>query len=444
MSLFKCLNGFLITIVTSFYFFPFTLRFLPGVNTKMFLAGIGVVLCGINIAKGRAAKIDRSLFSLSVAAIFVSVAAFLSVTINNTNDYTYASYIISMWVWLGGAYTVVQLMKWMYGQVTVAMVCKFLIMVCFMQCVLALIIDANAGFKMFVDSVVADLGFVQMDKLDTSNRLYGIGCSLDVAGTRFAAILAAIPLLTIKAISEDDTKCIWGYIISFVFITIIGNMISRTSTIGVLVAFFIWGVYIFRPSYSQYVRGLWSRMTVVVIIAIVISIVLYNNSEVFRSNIRFAFEGFFSLFETGVWETNSNNMLKEMFVLPDNTHTWLIGDGYMYDPAGVNPYYVGDNYPGYYMNTDVGYLRFIFYFGIIGLSAIICYFVVITRLLVNKFCDYKMVFYTFLLINLIVWIKVSTDIFPVFAIFLCVPNAIGGNEDDSKQYENSLSDPLDI
>lgn len=421
MSRFKYLRDLLITIVTSFYFFPFTFRFLPGVNTKMFLAGIGLVLCGINLAKSKTAQIDKPLFYLSVAAALVSFASLLSTTINNTNDYIYASYIISMWVWLGGAYTVVLLINWLCGQVNVLIVCKYLIMVCFVQCVLALIIDANMDFKMYVDSIIADLGFIQMDRLDSSNRLYGIGCSLDVAGTRFAAILAIIPLLTFKAISSGDNKGVWGYIIAFVFIAIVGNMISRTSVLGVIIAFVIWIMMSVIPSYRQPTRMLLSRVTIAITVAVVISVALYNSSEVFKSNIRFAFEGFFSLYETGTWETNSNTILKGMFILPDNIHTWLVGDGYMYDPAGIDPYYVGEHYPGYYKNTDVGYLRFIFYFGLIGLLSIVGYFVVITRLLANKFLDYRLMFYVFLLINLAVWIKVSTDIFPVFAIFFCIP-----------------------
>ena len=438
----RLIKSLVITIVTSFYFFPFTFRFLPSVNTKMFLAGIGLFICAINLSKDRSAKIDRSFFFLSVAAALVSFAAILSAIVNDSRDYTYADYIVSMWVWLGGGYTVVQLIKWMYAKVTVEAVCKCLIAVCFLQCVLALLIDSFVSFKSFVDAMVADLGFIQLDRLDTCNRLYGIGCSLDVAGTRFAAILSIIPFLTVKAAERGDKMDLWGYLVAFVFIAIVGNMIARTSTIGILVAVIVWSVLGLVPSSKFSLVEIWKRFFIVVVIAILISVALYNTSYVFKTNIRFAFEGFFSLFETGNWETTSNNILMKMFILPDNIHTWLIGDGYLYDPAGINPYYVGDNYPGYYMNTDVGYIRFIFYFGIFGLFAIISYFIVITRLLAKRFTGYKMIFYTMLLINLIVWIKVSTDIFPVFAIFFCIPMT-----DDEKRvssYENSLSDPLDI
>lgn len=445
MRFLKYIVCFLIAVFTSFYLFPFTFRFFSIANTKMVLAGVGLVLYIINLSKGRTGSLDRSLFFLSITALIVSFIACVSAIVNNTNDYTYASYVISMWVWLGGGYAVVNLMKWRHGYVTVDLVFKYLLAVCVLQCILALIIDANISFKMLVDSMVADLGFIQMDRLDDSNRLYGIGCSLDVAGTRFAAILAMTPFMTYKASCTNNIRDVWMILIAFVFVSIVGNMIARTSTIGILIAVLMWITIGVSPAYNRSIKGVWGRLLVIILIALIASVILYNTSYIFKSNIRFAFEGFFNLFETGHWETNSNNALMNMFVFPDNIHTWIIGDGYLYDPAGINPYYVGENYPGYYKDTDVGYLRFIFYFGLIGLVSIVGYFVIITKLLSKRFPNYKQVFYVLLLINLIVWIKVSTDIFPVYAILFCIPiESAFPNLLYEKQYEDSLPDPLDI
>lgn len=40
-----------LTIMTSFYFFPFEFTFLPGVNTKMIMAGVGLVLLIVQLAE---------------------------------------------------------------------------------------------------------------------------------------------------------------------------------------------------------------------------------------------------------------------------------------------------------------------------------------------------------------------------------------------------------
>ena len=60
-----------------------------------------------------------------------------------------------------------------------------------------------------------------------------------------------------------------------------------------------------------------------------------------------------------------------MVVFPDNWVTWLIGDGYAANPMDktlsfFDPYYTGPIYHGYYKGTDIGYLRYIFYFGLVG------------------------------------------------------------------------------
>lgn len=72
------------------------------------------------------------------------------------------------------------------------------------------------------------------------------------------------------------------------------------------------------------------------------------------------------------------------------------------------------------MSTDVGYLRFIFYFGILGLITFLHYFIALTRCCMRKFSNQQLLFLFFLLVNLLGWFKVSTDVFLVFAPFLLI------------------------
>ena len=62
-----------------------------------------------------------------------------------------------------------------------------------------------------------------------------------------------------------------------------------------------------------------------------------------------------------------------MYVFPDNIKTWIIGDGYFANPGDTDPYYVGPLGGAFYKSTDVGYLRFIFYFGVLGLFAFVLF-----------------------------------------------------------------------
>lgn len=437
-------NIFLSGVAISCYFFPFEFTFLPGINTKMLMAGVGLVLYAIDLAKGRAPQINKDGFVIAVIAVLVSLCGLASVIINNTNDYTYATYFVSMFVWLGGAYTATKVAKGLHGYVSVELICNYLIGVCVGQCILALMIDSIPAFKAIVDRYVVGFDFVDTDTLTKANRIYGIGAGLDVAGTRFAAVLSMMAVLLQGLSVSRYKKLIWLYLVAFIIISVVGNMMARTTTVGILIALLYWVMSsgVFNNTWRADNLRVWKYLVVSLCIAIPIIVHLYSNNQQFHDNIRFAFEGFFSIAEKGQWETNSNNILKNMIVFPDNTLTWLIGDGYIENPGWRDPYYVGPIYGGYYMGTDIGYLRFIFYFGLIGLSTFIFYFFKVARTCARRFPRYSKMFMLVLAINMIVWLKVSTDIFLVFAIFLCISKE--ENDTYEKQYEDSLPDPLDI
>ena len=427
----------LLGILVSFYFFPFEFTFLPGYNTKMIMAVLGLALWGFNLARRRIFESNSSLFTLSAIALVVSLCGVFSVIANNTRDYTYASYIMSMWVWLGGAYFVVEIIRSVQKKISVEIICHYLIGVCVAQCFIAILIDNYPSVKAVVHSVIST-GFMNVVELEEKERLYGIGCALDVAGTRFAAVLVMIAALIAK--HKTNVRRLYVYMMSFIIILVIGNMIARTTTVGVLLAIVYWMVVSYPYSYTinRSSTGVFKHVLLVFAVALPILISLYNNNPAVREDIRFAFEGFFSLVEKGEWDVSSNDRLMTMYVFPDNAKTWIIGDGYFDGPSNTDPYYVGPIMTGFYMWTDVGYLRFIFYFGLIGLSAFMWFFIKCGHACARKFNSYSLLFGLFVILNFIIWFKVSTDIFIVFAIFLCIP------QEDNDAYENSISDPLDI
>ena len=416
-------------VLTSFYFFPFEFAVLPGANTKMVMAGVSLLVLGFQLAKKGNASINRDFMVLTILAGFVSLAGLVAVSYNETYDYTYATYIISMWVWLGGAYLAISCMRWLHKEVSLKLIAHYLIGVCVAQCFLALLIDASPAFKQFVNTYVAGFDWVQFAQLEEGGRLYGIGATLDVAGLRFSTVLVMIAYLCMQKEVRIDNVKIVVYLLAFCLIAIVGNMMARTTTMGVGLSLVYW---LYAWYKEKECKRVWIWVTIIVGLTILVSGYLYQVNANFKEDIRFAFEGFFSLWEKGEWSVSSNDRLKNMFVFPDNTKTWLIGDGYIENPYFRDPYYIGPRTGGYYMNTDVGYLRFIFYFGVIGLSFFLIFFGKVTQICMRRFKGYGLLFLLILSVNLIGWIKVSTDIFLVFALFLCL------SEEENRKSENSL------
>ena len=127
------------------------------------------------------------------------------------------------------------------------------------------------------------------------------------------------------------------YLVAFFCIGFIGCMISRTTVVGIGLSMLYWA---WMWIHSEEVRHgrLFRYLGGVLCVLVPVAVVLYQVNPIFQKNIEFAFEGFFSLVETGRWEVQSNEILKNMYVFPDNWQSWILGDGYF---VMVVPYYTG-------------------------------------------------------------------------------------------------------
>lgn len=409
-----------VCLIASLYFFPLTLSFVPIANTKLILSVFGLVIFIYDISvRNYRNNCLTDLMVLSLYALGVSFCGLFSVTLNNTSDYSYAGYIGSMWVWFASAYFVVRLIYNVHGRVDFTLIANYLIAVCCIQCLAAILNDQVPSFKSFVDEYTIQ-GQDFINSLPGKKRKYGLGALLDTAGVRFSAVLLIIAVLIVSIKPEINKKWIWIYSIAFLFISIEGNIISRTTLVGVGFGL------IYLLYFNKYVRKIitesnqWMKLGLISSVLIIsIGIVyLYNTDESFKSDLRFGFEGIFSLFEKGEWDVSSNDRLQSMYVYPDNIKTWIIGDGYFSNPINTDPYFIGKITGGYYMGTDVGFLRYIYYFGLIGLIVFGIFFFKCAEICSKYFNSYKSFFYLLVFLNFIIWLKVSTDLFVTFAPFI--------------------------
>ena len=321
-----------------------------------------------------------------------------------------------MLVWMAGAYTMLFTLEKLNGRVTFETLSNYLIIVSVVQCIIAVLISRFPAFKIIVGSIMP--GIEGLEKM-ADGRLYGIGCAFDVAGIRFACVLVLIIRMIIPQFEKNEVnkKLVYLYWTAFFVIVVIGNMIARTTTVGALIGL----VYLICTSiFSKSTKGVRALKSLLGALAISIPLAayLYQHDEMFREDFRFGFEGFVSLVESGRWEVSSNDILVTMYRFPETLKTWLIGDGYILT-ANDDPYYLGEQHPGYYyMGTDVGYLRFIYYAGLPFLLSFLLFLFYVTRNCMQKYDKDVLMFLFILLVQIAVWFKVATDIFMFFAMFV--------------------------
>lgn len=420
----KFLIWLIVGTVVSFYFFPIGFKFLPPtVNTKMILAVLGLVLYAYNSIRSRGVSVSKGFFGIVVLCLFFSLSCYLSATFNNTDDYTYADYYSSFFTWLFGAYAACCFIKRAHGDVTVANITAYLAGVCVVQCVVSQLIDNYPAVEGFINSIIEQ----GQDYLKPMHRLYGIGASLDSAGVRFSVVLVMISYQLCKNAKVLSSQArIVAYIISFILISILGNMIARTTSVGVILG--LAGIVLFRllvfNKTIEYSRlkfiGLFFLLFAV---AIGISAYLYNTSQNFHDSLRFAFEGFFNWAETGVWRTDSTDKLNAvMWVWPTNTHDWIIGTGV---------------FGHFAFSTDIGYCRFTLYCGLIGMSLFSLFFIANALYVRAKFHNAGLLALLLLAVTFVIWLKVATDIFCIYAMLI---SAVALRKEDSEDITGQLEE----
>lgn len=404
------MKKFLLSLITaltlSLFVFPVYLTFLPSsINTKMLLAGFGLMAFLYRSIREHQVKISRIVLISGLLAGLFSLWCLFAVTAAETYEMEYVYYIKSFFTWLFGAYACCVVMKACAGKNDLPTLTKYIAIVCVGQCVMALLLD-NVPF---VSNTVDRFFYFGQDFCRRGGRLYGFGPILDVAGVRFSAMLLLIAhqVCTNKEVGERALS-ITTYLLAF-FITIaIGSTISRTTVVGGGLGLAYMAVANISMKRGGFVSSRQVRVFIVSVLTLtfvlVLSVYLYQTSQMFYENFRFGFEGFFNWVETGEFTTGSTNHLQTMWVWPQTRRAWIIGEGIV----GV-----------YKTNSDIGYVNFIFYCGLIGMVIYSLYFIYNHLCLNEKYNNFRLLSLLLVATTFIVWTKVQTDIFFIDALLFC-------------------------
>lgn len=344
------------------------------------------------------------LYALMIAGLFALVNC-ISLIINDSDDYSYASYPASALVWILGAYGAITFIRWTHKKVTIELVVRYLAGGAAFHSILSQLIDRNDSIKNFVDSIF----YVSFD-MEEMQRLYSFGVGLDPAGVRFAVILIMIAgVLTLSKVVKRSVGLMVFYFLCFAIISVLGNIISRTTTVGMGLGLLVFALstglykFVIKVGKIKIIRV----FGVMLAIGIPTVIYYYNVNPSFQKQIEYGFEGFFNLFESGEFQTSSTDELSTMWVWPHDTQTWLIGSGR----------FGSRDLGNYYYFSDIGYCRFVSYSGLIGITVFGLYFIYNAVYFSIRYPRYRYIFLLMIVVTFVIWAKVATDIFQLYALF---------------------------
>lgn len=422
----KWLLVFITGWVVTFFLYPTFFMFLPG-NSKQYLAAAGLLILGLNILQSRSYNLDKGLLGSLFIASAYSVINLIATDYNGASDYSYANYITSALVWLFSAYTMVSTVRFTHGTVNIRLLTCYFAAVSVLNCVLAELIANLPVVSDLINSFFSNPE--ELDFIQNANRLYGIGFMLDPAGTRMAIILIMIAyvLSNDRKLQESQTAVILLFLAYFIIIGI-GNIVSRTTITGAALSLlvFLFSSEGVQSAITKHRARLHQTAFIMIFVFASIGIYLYNTDEAFYEQLRYGFEGFFSLVEKGEWQTDSNDVLATMWKWPETTEAWIIGYG---------------EYGGFRFGTDIGYCRFVLYSGLVGFSVFAFMFLYQFYVFSQRYPKQTFLFFLMTAMSFIIWIKVSTDLFQFWAVLYCFHQkswlspeyklALGYNEDDN-------------
>lgn len=344
----KQINRILNYFILFFYIYTVGFVFFPGgLKTRMVIGAIGLFYFFFhpNILEKKIMKIVAA-FSLTIL-----IWSLVSMHLSSTFDSYWPRQSILWGLYLFGAAMCVSICKlYDMGRIFEAIVICILI-----NNIVSSLCLLIPSFGIFIDTIQSDRTGFGM------HRAFGLGNSFFGGG-----IITSAGLIMWSVLYKIKRIGLLKFLSVFAVLLLSGLIIARTSLLGLI------GLLVF-VDISRFSFTTVSRIALLFLFFSIL--VLYGKQIVaalFGEEVAFwAFELSDSYSLTGKMESSSMDKMWAMYdIVPDNSYTWVLGDGLMNN---------SDN--SYYKNTDIGYLRLIWSMGLVGLFLYIFMYYKFLRLL---------------------------------------------------------------
>lgn len=402
------------------YFFPFkAYGFDPRLLVFLFFF-IYMIKDGLLLNRKVKCRYIKTLFY----PVLMSLFTVLSSVVNTITENTFIIFPFQVIYLLLLSYCIYYITKRFCKVISFYVITRYFLMTLVVQSVIAIVMFVNQPICLFLFDLQGIDLTSRVIKMYFGVRLIGLGCFYFGAGAIYGLGLIAIMPFMLKAKNKQQ---LIKLILLYVYIFIVGIFFARTAMIGCVfsIVYLIFSILI--PKMCNKVFLVFRQFIIYLTVFGIALVFIYTSSpklqEDYGDIIDFGFEAFINLVENGELSTASSDGLTEyhLSIWPQNQKTYYIGD---------MRWTKGDSYYG---DSDVGYVRLLFYFGVPGVILFLLYQYSIVRIsgLIFKERILSFFFFTVFFYALILLIKGYIDVASLIFIYLHYKSL------DSK-YENRI------
>lgn len=339
-------------IILFCYIYPIYIKLFPIPTDRIIqILGLGFILLDVPyrklVFKIKNLKVFYFLSFLILLSIFI---------VQNWNygpvDFYYFKDHLDIFLYFFPAYLIVYLLYKIDKHKIIVNLLDAIVMVSLIQAIISLIFFIiPSTFEIYTSLLSENTSQGLTSRLgQIEKRLIGVGSAFFSGVVKYS--IAFFILIMIPYLKTDLYKNKWLYVVSLVFITIAGLMTGRTFFIAIglgLVLYLLIDV-------KNALKVIYKVIPSVIIFSTLVYFVMISmgNKERVEKVFNFVFELYINYEETGKLTSSSTEGSLSMYKFPNTLKTWVIGDGKMQNSNG-----------SYYMGSDIGYVRLIFYFGIV-------------------------------------------------------------------------------
>lgn len=402
------------------YFFPFkAYGFDPRLLVFLFFF-IYMIKDGLLLNRKVKCRYIKTLFY----PVLMSLFTVLSSVVNTITENTFIIFPFQVIYLLLLSYCIYYITKRFCKVISFYVITRYFLMRLVVQSVIAIVMFVNQPICLFLFDLQGIDLTSRVIKMYFGVRLIGLGCFYFGAGAIYGLGLIAIMPFMLKAKNKQQ---LIKLILLYVYIFIVGIFFARTAMIGCVFSIVYLIFCILIPKMCNKVFLVFRQFIIYLTVFGIALVFIYTSSpklqEDYGDIIDFGFEAFINLVENGELSTASSDGLTEyhLSIWPQNQKTYYIGD---------MRWTKGDSYYG---DSDVGYVRLLFYFGVPGVILFLLYQYSIVRIsgLIFKERILSFFFFTVFFYALILLIKGYIDVASLIFIYLHYKSL------DSK-YENRI------